>query len=306
MKKRNLVAFGIGIILLAYIIYSLEPRRIIDALLHVRLEYFLLAGLFYFLNDILAALSLKIVTSSNISLLEMVASHMCGMFYSNATPGRLGYYYTALSISKKTNTSRSGNIGILTLFQGINLLTKVFLCIMAVAYFSSLIIDRESQNYLLYVSMFPIFGVFLIALTLYTNLSNRFLDKIPVLKNFTKYVGLMQDTVRNLEKERIMKLITLIILGWLSMSAQWFFLSASMGIDVSYTTALMLQPLLTTVMFVPISPSGLGIAEGGSALLFNALGYTLETGTAFMLLFRINSIFVDLFGVIDMKIHHKK
>jgi len=303
MKKKNLIAFGIGILILVYIVYALEPRKILDALLGTRLEYFLLAGLFYFLNEVMAGLSLKIIISPHISLPEAIISHMCGMFYSNATPGRVGYYYTAFSISKKTETSRSGNIGILTLFQGINFLIKVFLCILAVVYFSSFIMDTKSQTYLLLVSLFPILGVFLIFLALYTNIFNRLLVKIPILKNFIKYITLMQDAVRGVEKEKILKLIILVLFGWVFMSAQWFLLAVSINLNIGYLTALMLQPLLTTVMFVPISPSGLGLAEGGSALLFKTVGLTLANGVAFMLLVRINSIFVDFFGIIDMKIH---
>ena len=306
MKKKNLITFGTGILILVYILYTLGPQRVFNAILSARPEYFLLAGLFYLLNEVVAALSLKVITSSRISLLELIISHMCGMFYSNATPGRIGYYYTAFSISKKTETSRSGNIGILTLFQGINFLIKVFLCIMALIYFSSFIVDTESRIYLLLVSLFPILGVFLIILALYTNFLNKILIGIPILRNFIEYIISMQDAVREVDREKMLKLIILSLFGWIFMSAQWFFLAISMGIkNFTYLTALMIQPLLTTIMFVPISPSGLGLAEGGSALLFRVVGLTPANGVAFMLLVRINSIFIDLFGIIDMKIHGK-
>ncbi len=305
MKKKNILAFGAGIIILAYIIHSLDPEKIFAALLNTRIEYFILAGLFYFLNDVVAAISLKIITSTKISIKDALISHMCGMLYSNATPGRVGYYYTSLSIAKKTKTSKSGNIGILTLFQGINFLMKVILCLLAVVYFSSYIIDERSQRYLLIASVLPIIGVILIILALYTNISNRIICKIPVLNKSIEYIHRMQETVRAVKADKIMKLIILALFGWVFMSAQWYFLAASIGLDISYLTTLMLQPLISTVMFVPISPSGLGLAEGGTALLFNAIGLTAANGVAFMLLVRINSIMVDLFGIIDMKIHKK-
>jgi uncharacterized protein (TIRG00374 family) len=307
MKNGNIVAFGIGILILLYMVfYILEPREVIYALLSARIEYFIVAALFYFLNEVMAGLSLKMIAEREISLGAAIISHMCGMFYSNATPGRVGYYYTAFSISKKTGASKSGNVGILTLFQGINFLVKVFLCVLALVYFSSFIVEEESRTYLVSVSLLPILGVFLIFLVLYTNVFNRLLSKIPILRNFLKNVVLMQSAVRNVKLGRILKLIVLALLGWVFMSAQWYFLAISMNLDgFSYLTALMLSPLLTTVMFVPISPSGLGITEGGSALLFRLVGYTAELGVAFMFLVRINSIFVDLFGIIDIKIHGK-
>jgi len=64
---------------------------------------------------------------------------------------------------------------------------------------------------------------------------------------------------------------------------------------------LMLQPLLTAVLLIPISPTGLGLAESESALIFSLLGMESGIGVAFLLLFRINSIFVDSIGLIDLK-----
>ena len=63
----------------------------------------------------------------------------------------------------------------------------------------------------------------------------------------------------------------------------------------------MLNPLISVIMFVPISPTALGVAESGSALIFDLLGLQLGTGVAFLLLFRINSIAFDSVGLIDLK-----
>ncbi|MBN2014018.1 MAG: flippase-like domain-containing protein [Candidatus Altiarchaeota archaeon] len=305
MKKKNSLAFGVGFIILAYIIYTLEPEKIVDTFLKTKPEYFLVAGVFYLTNELIAAVALRMISPGKISLIETLISHMCGMFYSNATPGRIGYYYTSLSMAKKTKTSRRGNIGLLTLFQGMNFFIKVFLCVIAVIYFSTYVMDAESLNYLLLVSIFPLIGVVLLVVIFYTKIFNRFMARIPLARNFTEHVKDMQQAVREVKKEKLFKLSVLLILGWLSMGAQWYFLAKSINLEISYLMALMLQPLLTTVMFIPISPSGLGITEAGSALLFNVIGFTAADGVAFMLLFRLNSILVDFIGIIDMKIHGK-
>lgn len=301
MRRSDSIAFAIGLLILAYIIYSLDPNRVMGVLLKTRLDYFILAAFFYFLNDVTAAISLRMMTSDKISLLEVLVSHMGGMLYSNITPGRLGYYYTSFSIAKKTDTSRSANIGILTLFQGINFFVKVMLCIIAVTYFSSYIVDSDSQNYLLFAAFFPLIGLAFIALVLYTKTINLMLSKVSAAKRLLGYIERMQAATKEVKTEKIIKLLILALFGWFFMSAQWLMLASAIEVDISYLTALMLQPLLTTVMFVPVSPSGLGLAEGGSALLFNASGFTLADGLAFMLLVRINSIAVDAFGLLDSR-----
>lgn len=85
------------------------------------------------------------------------------------------------------------------------------------------------------------------------------------------------------------------------MSLQWFLILVSLGVGVDFLMVLMLQPLLTTVMFIPISPGGLGVVEGGGALLFNLLGFGSESGAVFVLLVRFNSVLVDCLGLLDAR-----
>lgn len=301
MRKRDILAFAVGIAILGYMVYSSDPQKVAAALLKTKPEYFILAAVFYFANEVVSAAALRMITSAKISLFEVLLSHMCGMLYANATPGRVGYYYTSFSIAKKTGTSRSGNIGILTLFQGMNFLLKVVLCITAALYFSTYITDLSSQEYLLLAGLFPILGLIIIAAVLYTKILNHLLTKLPRSSKLLEYLDRMQETTKEVRGDKMVKILVLSLLGWMLVSAQWFFLTLSMGTDVSYMTALMLQPLLTTVMFVPLSPSGLGFAETGSILLFMAIGLTKDYGLAFMLLVRVNSIIVDSLGLLDLR-----
>jgi len=301
MRRRVILAFAVGICILGYIVYSLDPQKVAAALMKTRLEYFILAAACYLVNEAISAVALRMITSAKVSLFEVLTAHMCGMLYSNATPGRVGYYYTSFSMAKKTGTSRSGNIGILTLFQGMNFLLKVVLCITAVLYFSAYITDHGSQEYLLLAGLFPIIGLILISAVLYTKTLNRLIAKLPKSSKPLEYLDRMQETIKHVHKDQIIKIFVFSLLGWLMVSAQWFFLAMSMDATISYATALMLQPILTTVMFVPLSPSGLGLAEGGSALLFKAVGLTLADGVAFMFLVRVNSILVDSVGLLDLK-----
>jgi uncharacterized membrane protein YbhN (UPF0104 family) len=50
-------------------------------------------------------------------------------------------------------------------------------------------------------------------------------------------------------------------------------------------------------MFVPISPAGLGLMEGGVILVFSFFGISSAAAMAFSVLVRINILFVDLIGL---------
>ncbi len=308
MKKiiKTLISFGIGIAILSYILWNLGFENIINLLSKTRIEYFMLAAIVYFIVEILAALNIKIALNHNLKLRKILPSHMCGMLYSALTPGRVGYYYTAFAISRKSGNSTSGNIGVLTVIQGIYFFTKVFICLLAVVYFSSFIISPESQHYLILVSVLPVIFVIGIILALYTNVINRIFGRISFLQGVIKYIALMQASSRRIKKTEVMQITVLGLIGWIIMSIQWFLIAVSLDINIDFITVLMLQPLLTTVMFIPLSPGGLGITEGGSALLFSLVLKSPDAGiagAAFMLLVRINSIMVDSLGLIDMRLH---
>lgn len=304
--KKNIIPLGIGLVILILLLWNLGFENIINLLLKTRIEYFIAAGIVYFIVEILSAFNVKIALNHRLKLRKILPSHMCGMLYSAVTPGRVGYYYTAFAISRKSGNSTSGNIGILTVIQGIYFFTKIFICLLAVIYFSSFIISPESQYYLIFVSILPIVFVIGIILALYTNLINRIFGRISFFQGVIKYITLMQNASRKIKKTELIQITVIGIIGWVLMSIQWFLLAMALNIDIGFITALMLQPLLTTVMFVPFSPGGLGVTEGGSALLFNLVLKSADAGVAgaaFMLLVRVNSILVDSLGLIDMRLH---
>lgn len=304
--KKTIISFGIGFAILILLLWSLGFDNMINLLSKTRVDYFILAGLVYFIVEIQAAFSVKIALNHKLRLRKILPSHMCGMLYSALTPGRVGYYYTAFSISRKSGNSTSGNIGVLTVIQGIYFITKVFICLLAVLYFSSFIITPESQYYLILVSILPVIFVIGIILALYTNLINKIFGRVSFLQGVIKNITLMQEASRKIRKTEILQITLLGLSGWVIMGVQWFLLAMALDINIDFITALMLQPILTTVMFIPFSPGGLGVTEGGSALLFSLVLGTADAGVAgaaFLLLVRINSIMVDSLGLIDMKLH---
>jgi uncharacterized protein (TIRG00374 family) len=309
---RFVVAGIIGLAILFYLFWSMGFENIWNLFLRVKVDYFIYAALFYFAADLFGAYALKLALNNKIRLREILPSHMCGMLYSGVTPGRVGYYYTAFSLSKKTSDRRSKNIGILTLMQGISFFIKAITCILAIIYFSKYFVSPESINYLYLASFVPFIFVLIIVVALYTDLFNRIFARIPLVNRILEYFVPMQHAVREISSRRILDFALINIIGWFLVGAQWYFLGQALGLNLSYLDAFLLQPLLSAVMFIPLTPSGLGITEGGSALLFPLILQSMPSmeakaaGVTFILLVRLNSAVVDAFGLIDMRIHAKK
>jgi len=293
---KKIIPVIIGFLLLGLVLFYAGFENIISIISKTNLFYFLLAATCYFIVEIFATLKLKLI--SDLKFSQIFLSHQGGMFLSQITPGRAGYIYTAYSMAKKENESISGKAGLIALIQGIMMATKVFIIALALIYFSFLF---EIPYYLFLSFLTPIFVIVIIIFFLYFDKSKKLLSTIAVLKKGVKYLELMQKAVRKVSKKVALKMVILDLIGCFFYGLQFFLLVNALGVSLSFLTCLMLQPLLTAVLLIPISPTGLGLAESESALIFSLLGMESGIGVAFLLLFRINSIFVDSIGLIDLK-----
>jgi len=295
-SMRKIIPFILGFLLLGIVLFYTGIGNIVTIISETNLFYFFLAAVSCLIVEILAALKLKLV--SHLNFPEIFLSHQGGMFLSQITPGRIGYLYTAYSLAKKENKSISAMVGLISLIQGLMIASKIFVLALALIYFSFLF---EIPYYLFLSFLTPVLAVIIIIFFLYSNTSKELLSKIFVLRKGVRYLELMQKSVKNVSKKVALEMVTLDLIGWLFYGLQFFLLINALGVSLSFLTCLMLQPLITAVLLIPISPTGLGLAESESALIFSLLGLESGIGVAFLLLFRINSIFVDSIGIIDLK-----
>lgn len=295
-KVKEISTFIIGLVLLFLVLYFLGFQKIFSLLSKTNLFYFLLAALSFFVVEILAALKLKLI--SPLKFPKIFESHLAGMFLSQITPGRAGYLYTSYSLAKKEDKSVSGKVGIVSLVMGIMMISKVFLIILAIIYFSFLF---KIPNYFFLSLLMPLLIIIFVFSILYSEKSKTFLSKIPFLKKGLKYLELMQKAVKEVSPKKLFSMIILDLCGWLFWGVQFFFLINSLGYSLSLLSCLMLQAILSAVLFIPISPNALGLGESANALIFSLLGFPASLGVAFLILFRINTLMVDSLGIIDLR-----
>ena len=301
---KRILPVIIGFLILVIILYFVGFDSVITILSQINLFYFFIAAIVFFVVEILAALKLKLISKLKFS--SIFLSHMGGMFLSQITPGRVGYAYTAYSIAEKEKRSISKMIGVIGLVQGVMIASKIFVIVLAFVYFSYI---SEIPFYLYLAFITPILILFFVVFVLYTDKSKQLLLKIPFLKKTVKYTDLMQEAVKKIAKKTIVYMVLIDLMGWLLYGVMFYFLCISLNVHLSFLTCLMLHPILSALLFIPISPSALGIAESGSALVFSLLKAELDLlnsdifvfGVAFFLLLRINTIFVDSIGLIDYK-----
>lgn len=302
MNKKDLLPSITGLLLLTALLYALGPSKVLELLKKTQPGYLLLALLAYFACDVLSSITLGILFPQ-CRIKYLLPCHMCGMLYSALTPGRVGYYYVAYSLSKKTGQPVSANAGLLTLMQAVNFFLKVVFSLTAVFYFSMRVMAVEAKYYLILISLAPMAFVIAIGIFLYTDIPSRLLgDRGGIAGKIKHYVSAMQNASRSIGKKSIIKMMFLSVIGWMTIGLTMYLTAKSLGLEVTYLSCLMMHPLLSATMFIPVVPAGLGLTETGSALLFRIIGLTTVDGVAFMLLFRTVMITVDALGVVDMKL----
>jgi uncharacterized protein (TIRG00374 family) len=127
-------------------------------------------------------------------------------------------------------------------------------------------------------------------------MTSKFLGKIPFLNKFTGNLSSFKDR-SILIKDSLNIILMLYLIGWLFAALQWYFLGKAIGINISFFSFFLLHPLITILMFVPLSPAGLGLMEGGIILVFSFFGVSPALGMVFSVLVRISILVVDLIGL---------
>lgn len=301
MKKEKIPLLA-GLAIIIYIVYTLNPAKILGILTNIKISFFLIALAINFIDELISARILyTVLKRPDISFKEVFLSHILGMLYSDVTPAKVGYYYTAISLSKKLGVKKSVNIGVITAIQGIVFFTKAVGCMLGIIYFSIVIGKSMGGNLIYFAALTPLLGFIGILIFFATKLPQKIAAKLPHLKGMIDTINHMQNAVKKMNKKDFQTILASTLLIWFLVGIQWYFIARSINIGISLLDAIMLRPLITAIGFIPLTPNGLGLAEGGGALIFSAIGFTAQQGLAFVLLTRLNQLLVNTLGILDLK-----
>lgn len=303
MKKIRIIAqITIGIIIIAFILNKLNINDVLLILKKTDPGYFIFACFAY--------LGMNLVLSFRLSYLlkkigyragyqSVFFSHMGGMVVGDITPGRSGYFLTPPILKKNAGVRITDGMACIFAPQGIEFVLKVGGAFAAILYISSF--SNLSRTFVISsgIGAFLLLMVGILMLVISwknESLSLRFLQRIPFFKNFTENLLFFKEKSIRI-KESMNVILMLYAISWIFAAMQWFFLGKALGLDVSFFAFFLLHPLISLLMFVPLSPAGLGVMEGGTILVFSFFGIPSVSGLAFSVLVRASILLVDLIGI---------
>ena len=290
------IQFLVAIILILFIIYFLNSEQIVSVILKVDIVFLLLAIACYLANNVVMAYRIKKLlqyTGNKVRFKIAFLSHMSGMLLSDFTPARSGYLYTAYALSKRGIPLNSGLASITSTYL-YDLMFKILVGFLGLYYIYSFLFSPEMWITVVITAI--VIGVLIVGYLLIMYPPRFMLARLGKNKHAVRLLT-FGEANRKVQKY-FPFILSVSVIGWLFRGLQWYFvaMAISPGI-IGLTDALLVNPLLTLLSFVPLTPGGLGIQEMGIIGFFMVIGVDRSVSGTFALLIRAIEIFVDMIGI---------
>lgn len=286
----------ISLVVTAIIIYIASTRLDLPALVGTFQQMDLvLAGmalLTWFFVLIFKSIKWRLVIHSlngKVSLLDSIKVLFIGLFVGVATPGRVGDFIRAAYVKPIIGMGR-GVMGVL-----VDRLMDIFTLLL----FAGIgIAGLAAAKGIILFSPLKFAGVLFVLVVVVFAAFNRSLARRlwKILQRFapqwirdsiTQYGKEFYDSIPLLKKN-VLSLIGALACGlvsWLLIVTMGYFLMQALGINLPWTAALLVVPILALVELIPAGIAGLGTRELASVLALGVFSVPAEQAVAFSLMY---------------------
>lgn len=286
----------IGLIILAYIVYSLGFKKITAALFSINPLYVigalaLTVPLVFFRNTAWQLILRE--QHITVGFFRSMKIYLIGVFYGSITPGYLGQVMRVPYLKERTGEPYG------KLFS--NTVVEVFVhsfSLYGMMVIGALLVS-ETIPALLPITIAWIVGITLVAVYLVKKERGEklfqtmivYLVPKAVKHHFTVFVGTFYDNY-----PRFHAMIAPYILGiftWIIVFSQEYLIALALGLQIPYLAFLLLFPIANTAGFIPITFAGLGTREFTAIFIFSTLFQT--PGEQILVLSLVGLLVTDLF-----------
>ena len=275
---KSILKILISLSLVAFVLTTIDTKRLLEILLNVNLFWLFLAFIFYNLSKIVSAIRLLYYFREigiNIKQKSNLILYYIGMFYNLFLPGGIGGDgYKAYLLNRYHDTKLSLIIQALLFDRVSGLIALIFLGAMLYPFSS---FDIPFFYYLAFALIFLIYPIFFIV--------SKRLDKFLLYFKHTTLLGLVVQ---------ILQLISAI------------FIIFSLNSNVPIIDFLVLFLISSVVSVLPISVGGVGVRELTFLYGLKLINYPADVGVAFSFLFFFITMLSSLIGVFFLHLANKE
>ena len=295
---KSIIKVLLAVFLVAFILYNLKIDVLIQTITEANIEWILFGWSLIFLSHLILIFRIKYVLTKfhKISTKKVFWYHFFGYLLGQITPGKVGYLSMSYAL-KKENIPTSLSSSILILSQLVSFITQMLLAGLCVIYLAS-VVEITGIMYMILILGWVLVIILITLLFLKYGIwkFSGLIKRLPKGGNILNFInGLSRDFSDVKRYTPVIFIITLI--GWIISGTGWWAFGKALGVDLPIFVYILFNPLISSLTFVPITPSGIGIAEAGNVLIFSYLGIGAEKGFIFMLLDRSINLIVSLLGL---------
>lgn len=261
----------IGVVILIYIIYSLDVEKIKDAVLSINPIFIVIALSLTLPRILIRNYAWQLIQKEqkiSLGFFESLKIFLIGFFYGIITPGYIGQLMRVPYMKEKTKAPYGKlfvNSTLEIVIHNMSLYGMIFL---------GALLFIGIRPDLSFMSIGAIFII--IVILLYFVKKERgeklfyLLIKYFIPKNFKNHLIRFVDTFYT-DFPSIKKLMIPMILGiftWIIIFSQEYFIVLALGLDIPYLYFLLLYPIANIIGFIPITFAGLGTREAAAIFLF--------------------------------------
>jgi len=295
---KSLIKILIAIFLIAFILYNLRIDVLIETAKEANLLWLALGGLLIFIAHLAIVYRIKYVLGKfhHISTKKVFWAHFFGYLIGQITPGKLGYFSLAYAF-KKDKIPYSLSSSTLILSQLVSFIIQMILAGVCVIYLASAV-EANAMIYLLLILGWVLDVIILTLLFLKygTWKLTGLIRRLPKGKKLLKFLNSLSRDFTNI-KNYVPGIFILTLFSWIVGGIGWWTYGMALNVNLPFFMYIVLNPLISSLTFVPLTPGGLGIAEAGSVLIFSYLGISPEKGFILMLLDRSINLIISLLGL---------
>lgn len=314
MKTTRLFSL-IGVFLFIYILLNIDVVKTLEILSGANLFLIVLSIVVMIPTLFLKFIKWKMfigLYDKRYPFRNVIKSWFIGFSISMVTPARIGDLSRAYCIKDKIGLGK----GITTVVADRVIDIAVLFCLAIIGLVSFVAFFTEHSNLLLTVSVF--FALFILGV--YISTKKEIIKALlrPVFKKFVpeKHKSeiniTFNDFYRGLNslkgsRKTIVLAIVLSFLFWIFSIFQFFLLSVSIGLSVSYIFLFSVLPIIAILDALPISFSGIGTRDAALIFFLSFVSVRMEYAISLsFLLFVFGYLLPGLIGVFIMLKEHTK
>ncbi len=307
---KLLVNLLLSLLLIFLVIHFVGSEKVFSVLLGIDPVLFLAAVAAYLTVNILMSLRIKVILSkmgSQLKIQNVFPSHLAGMVASDFTPARVGYFFTAFSISSRFKVPLEKTMMSIFGPQLLDFFVKSFSALFLIFMMAEALgLGEDGLLFnVLFLLVFLLAVLFSALLLFYPPFLEKFsfLNSLPLLPKMMSFLKLMQNHAQGILDAKL-EIIVIGIFSWIAKGMEWLLLAWALGISTggdffhSLFFMMVFQASITILQFLPLPTlAGAGASEVGFAAVLYVFGVTPEAAVSFGLLTRILMMVVDSFAI---------